>query len=74
MGCKTMERTPIYARLKAYVDEKGISQKLMAENMNTTESRVSLLLNGKRKMTVDDYVRVCKAIAVPPTKFLEESI
>ena len=69
-----MERTPIYARLKAYVDEKGISQKLMAENMNTTESRVSLLLNGKRKMTVDDYVRVCKAIAVPPTKFFEESI
>lgn len=74
MGCKAMERTPIYARLKAYVDEKGISQKLMAENMNTTESRVSLLLNGKRKMTVDDYVRVCKAIAVPPTKFFEESI
>ena len=69
-----MERTPIYVRMKAYIDEKGISQKLMAENMDTTESRVSLLLNGKRKMTVDDYVRACKAIAVPPTKFLEESV
>jgi len=69
-----MERTPVYARMKAYVDEKGISQKLMAENMNTTESRVSMLLNGKRKMTVDDYVRACKAIAVHPTKFLEESV
>lgn len=69
-----MERTPIYARMKAYIDEKGISQKLMAENMDTTESRISLLLNGKRKMTVDDYVRACKAIAVPPTKFLDESV
>ena len=69
-----MERTPIHARMKAYVDEKGISQKLMAENMHTTESRVSMLLNGKRKMTVDDYVCACKAIAVPPTKFLEETV
>ena len=69
-----MERTPVYARMKAYVDEKGISQRLMAENMNTTESRVSMLLNGKRKMTVDDYIRACKAIAVSPTKFLEESV
>ena len=69
-----MERTPIYARMKAYVDEKGISQKLMAENMHTTESRVSMLLNGKRKMTVDDYVCACKAIAVSPTKFLEETV
>lgn len=68
-----MESTPICARMKAYVNEKGISQKLMAENMHTTESRVSMLLNGKRKMTVDDYVRACKAIAVPPTKFLEET-
>ena len=68
-----MESTPICARLKAYVDEKGISQKLMAENMGESESRISMMLNGKRRMTVDEYVRACKAIAVPPSKFLEET-
>jgi len=69
-----MERTPIYARLRSYVDEKGISQKIMAENMHTSESKVSMMLNGKRKMTVDDYICACKAIAVSPTKFLDESV
>ena len=68
-----MGETPISARMKAYVDENGISQKFIAENMGESETWVSMRLNGKRKMTVDDYVRTCKAIAVPPTKFLEET-
>lgn len=68
-----MEKTSVCERMRAYVNEKGISQKLMAENMGESETRVSLMLNGKRKMTVDEYVRACKAIAVSPTKFLEET-
>lgn len=68
-----MEMIPIYERVRNYVVEKGISQKIMAENMHTSESRVSMMLNGKRKMTVDDYVCACKAIAVSPTKFLDET-
>lgn len=68
-----MEKTPVCERMRTYVNEKGISQKLMAENMGESEARVSMMLNGKRKMTVDDYVRACKAIAVSPTKFLEET-
>lgn len=65
-----MERTPICERIKDYVTEKKLSQKIIAENMNVSEARVSLMLSGKRKMTVDDYISICKAIAVPPTKFL----
>jgi transcriptional regulator with XRE-family HTH domain len=65
-----VEALSIRERVKAYVSEKGISQKLIAENMGTTEARVSLMLNGKRKMTVDDYVSLCRAIAVSPTRFL----
>ena len=65
-----MEKATISERMRAYVNEKGISQKLMAENMGESEAMVSMMLNGKRKMTVDDYVRACKAIAVSPTKFL----
>lgn len=67
-----MEALSIRERVKAYVSEKGISQKLIAENMGTTESRVSLMLNGKRKMTVDEYVNLCRAIAVSPTRFLTQ--
>ena len=65
-----MERTPIWECIKDYVNEHKLSQHLIAENMDITESRLSMMLNGKRKITVDDYIRLCKAIAVPPTKFL----
>ena len=65
-----MEKSSISERIKDYVNEKQLSQKLIAENMNTSEARISLMLNGKRKMTVDDYISLCKAIAVSPAKFL----
>ena len=67
-----MELVPIHELMKSYVNEKGLCQKLIAENMDTTESKVSLMLNGKRRMTVDDYIALCKAMAVPPTKFISE--
>jgi predicted XRE-type DNA-binding protein len=65
-----MERKSIVENIKDYVTEKRLSQKQIAKNMDITEPRLSLMLNGKRKMTVDDYLSLCKAIAVPPTKFL----
>ena len=66
-----MKNTPIHERVRNYVLEMGISQKLIAENMKTSESKLSLMLNGKRRMTVDDYINICKAVAVSPTKFID---
>ena len=43
-----MECTSVSERVKAYVVEKELSQKLIAKNMNISESRLSLMLNGKR--------------------------
>ena len=68
-----MECTSVSERVKAYVVEKELSQKLIAKNMNISESRLSLMLNGKRRMTVEDYLKICSAIAVSPIKFLEQS-
>ena len=68
-----MECTSVSERVKAYVVEKELSRKLIAKNMNISESRLSLMLNGKRRMTVEDYLKICNAIAVPPIKFLEQS-
>lgn len=65
-----MDRKPIWESLKDYVNDTKLSQKQIAENMQITESRLSMMLNGKRKITVDDYLSICRAIAVPPTKFL----
>ena len=66
-----MTNSPIHERVRNYILEMGISQKLIAENMKTSESKLSLMFNGKRRMTVDDYINICKAVAVPPTKFID---
>ena len=59
----------MHKRIKQYIDDRGLSQKIIAANMGATESRLSLLLNGKRRMTVDDYEAICRAMAVDPAKF-----
>lgn len=64
------EQIPVYKKLSEYVDANKLSQKVIAANMGYTESQVSLLLNGKRRLTIDDYLLFCKAIAVSPSRFM----
>ena len=59
----------MHERVKRYVDERGLSQRLIAENMGIPESTLSRILNGNRRMTVDDYEGICKAMAVDPARF-----
>ena len=61
---------PVYETMREYVVANDLSQKVIAINMGITESQVSLLLNGKRRLTVEDYLCFCRAISVSPTKFL----
>lgn len=61
---------PMHERLRHYVDHVAkLSRKQVAINMGVSESRVSLILSGKRRLSVDEYERFCAAIAVSPLKF-----
>lgn len=55
--------------VRAYIDEHGLCRKYIAANMGISDSKLSQLLNGKRRMTVDDYMTLCQAIAVDPRTF-----
>ena len=39
--------------------------------MRISESKLSLILSGKRRLTVEEYLQLCKALALPPTKFFD---
>lgn len=64
-----MER-PVYEAMREYVSANDLSQKVIAINMGCSESQVSLILSGKRRLMLDDYLSFCRAIAVSPTRFL----
>ena len=62
----------MHEKLKGYITTQGLSQKIIAKNAGWTESKLSLMLSGRRRMTVDDYEVLCKAIAVSPARFYAE--
>jgi len=68
-----LPRTPMYEKIRGYVTANNLSRKVIAANMGISESRLSLMLNGKRRITVEDYMDFCQAIAVDPCKFYESA-
>ena len=65
-------RTPIYQKLRRYMNDQGISRKQVAISMKISESKLSLILSGQRRLTVDEYLNMCTALARPPQKFIDE--
>lgn len=62
---------PMHEKLRQYIEINKVSRKLISENSGFDESKLSQMLNGKRRITVDDYVNLCKAMAVDPKRFYE---
>lgn len=47
-----------------YIDEKGIKQSFLAKKTDLSCNTVSNMLNGKRKLEVDEYAKICEALNV----------
>lgn len=61
---------PMYKKLRDYIAENDLQQKTIALNAGISESRLSYMLSGKRKLTVDDFIVICAAMGASPKKFL----
>lgn len=57
-------------KLKDFIEEKGYKQKAIAQRSGITEHQLSLILQGKRKCDVDEYVRICLTLEVPLALFI----
>ncbi len=60
--------------VKKMIENNGIKQKAIAEKAKITERQFSLILSGKRKCDIDEYVRICMALNVPITTFIIENV
>ena len=59
------------AKIKSYLDERGISQSFLSGRTNIPLPRLNLSLNGKRRLTFDEYEVICWALGVGVDTFLE---
>ena len=49
----------------SYLQNNGITQAYVAEKTGITTNALNLSLKGKRKLTADEYIRICNALKVP---------
>lgn len=52
--------------LQEILEEKGIKQKSLCDILNLSESQVSLLISGKRRMSFENGMKIAQKIKVSP--------
>ena len=58
-------------KIKNYIDEKGISQAHLSRKTNIPVAKLNLALNGKRRLSFEEYEKICWALGVAVGTFLE---
>ena len=53
-----------------YLTDRGISKSHVSNRSGIPKPRMSALTTGKGKMTLAEYLAICKALDVKPTQFL----
>lgn len=54
------------------METRGIKQSFLKEPLNMTSSTLSALLNGSRKLSAEEYFKICDALDVPLEYFKNE--
>lgn len=55
--------------IKVYLAENGLKQTHIAEKAGIPKPIFCMMLNDKRKIEVNEYMRICDAIGVPLDQF-----
>lgn len=54
-----------------YLDEKGVSQAHISKATGIDTVKLNLALNGKRRLTFDEYSLICGVLGLNTDKFLK---
>lgn len=60
----------VTSNINKYLVGKGIRKSYVAERTGITANALNLSLNGKRKLFIDEYVRICDVLEVPYDYFI----
>jgi len=60
----------IAAKIKTYLKETGHSQSNLCKQTGLGQTSISLSLNNKRRLRLDEYCKICNALGVDLRFFL----
>lgn len=58
-------------RIGAYMKEKGVKQRYIVKKAGFTDANFSRMINGYQGMSVIQYAKICKALEVDFSTFLD---
>ena len=59
--------------ISAYLKRNGITQSHIAETVGIHQQTFSNMMNGKRKLTAEEYVRICRALGKSTEYFVDKA-
>lgn len=58
------------AKILEFLNESGITQTFLSKKANIPLSKLNLALNGKRRITMEEYANICWALGVNTDQFI----
>ena len=55
----------IYERIYKYLVDHDLQQKSLAEKCGWSKVKMHHLMHGNQRMTIEEYVTICRALGVP---------
>ena len=60
----------IATRIRTYIKDTGRTQTYLCRQTGLGSTAMSLTLGGKRRLRLDEYCKICRALDVEPGFFL----
>lgn len=61
----------VYEKVRAYIDNNGFKQVMVAQKAGISHVTFNAIMNGKRTMYADDLRAICLALNVSPELFID---
>lgn len=58
--------------IKDYLSKNGIRQTYLSKKININNSTLSAMLHGHRRISIEEYIDICKALNLEITYFADK--
>jgi transcriptional regulator with XRE-family HTH domain len=64
----------VYERLKQYLDKHSVNKAALARDVGMSKQLMNSKLNGSCRISVEEYMAICRSLGVPLETFAEEEM
>lgn len=64
----------VSSKIKLYLNDKGIKQKYLAEQVGINENHLSMILNNKATLDMDLYLKIIRVLKVDANTFINSNL